>query len=702
MRNLFLLLVILAGITSGFAQKSGTAGDLTWYISTDTLYISGNGAMPDYSTSLSAPNFSPWTGSWNPALTTVVIEKGVTRIGNSAFYNMLGGLPMFNSLRKIIIPNTVKSIGSNAFYGCRAITEITIPESVESIGYRAFYSTAWETEQPDGVVYAGNVLYTYKGTMPDFTTITVAEGTKGIGGSAFSTYKGLTAIILPEGLKVIGASAFTNCSNLPEITLPASLETIEEGAFSGCAFHEIAIPAAVKYIPERTFYNCSSMKTIVLPENLDSIGQRAFYNCSALLSVEIPKNVKKIEYQTFSGCRALQSVSLPEGLTHIGLDAFVNCNALVTADLPKSLISLGQAAFSGCSRLKTVVIPDGIWEIPHSAFAGCRGMTSLYLPNHITSIGEWAFDDCSGLTDIVLPDSLKVIASQGFYGCSKLEHVDIPDGVISMGESAFSNCSRLKSVVIPFSIKNIENYAFMRCSSLNSIRVAWEAPIPVLSNVFYDVKFESTTLYVPEGTSDAYKAAPVWQEFMVEEVTGVSIEPDETEIIISWYPVEDAIEYLLSLYEDEELTTLLFTYRFGEDGQLIREEKKYDFRSVETGDSKIYSYAIEGLAEDMTYYYSLTAKNSSEEVIKMLTGEFTTDIATGTQDIHTASFSVYPNPVTETIFITGIPENTMITITDLSGLVILTTTEKEIRISEFPSGIYLLKAGEYTRKVIKN
>ena len=88
-------------------------------------------------------------------------------------------------LTSVTIPNSVTSIGSNAFYGCTSLTSVTIPNSVTSIGESAFYNTAWYNNQPDGVVYAGKVLYAYKGTMPANTSITIEEGTLEIAVSAF-------------------------------------------------------------------------------------------------------------------------------------------------------------------------------------------------------------------------------------------------------------------------------------------------------------------------------------------------------------------------------------------------------------------------------------------------------------------------------------------------------------------------------------
>ncbi len=228
-----------------------------------------------------------------------IIPEGVTSIGDGAFYDC-------SSLTAITIPEGVTSIGNEAFFDCSSLTTITIPESVTSIGYQAFSGTAWYDNQPDGVIYAGNVLYRYKGDMPENTTIEVKEGVVSIVASAFVFCNGLTSITLPSSLTSIGEDAFRDCSSLTSITIPESVTSIGN----------------------RAFWGCSSLTAINIPEGVTSIGELAFRDCSSLTAINIPEGVTSIGNHAFSGCSNLTSITIPESVTSIGFNAFMNCSNL--------------------------------------------------------------------------------------------------------------------------------------------------------------------------------------------------------------------------------------------------------------------------------------------------------------------------------------------------------------------------------------
>ena len=203
--------------------------------------------------------------SYCRSLTSINIPVGVTSIERSAFENC-------NSFTDITIPEGVTSIGMSAFENCNSLTDIAIPESVNSIGHSAFNGTAWYDNQPDGVIYAGKVLYAYKGDMPENTTIEVKEGIVSISEGAFVWCSNLTSITIPESVTNIGIGAFDECRNLTSITIPSSVTSIGDYTFRGCSsLASITIPEGVTSIGESAFYGCINLKVVKNFSNLNIV-----------------------------------------------------------------------------------------------------------------------------------------------------------------------------------------------------------------------------------------------------------------------------------------------------------------------------------------------------------------------------------------------------------------------------------------------
>ncbi len=151
--------------------------------------------MPDYENSS-----APW-GSQRNKIKKVVIENGVTSIGNNAFYYYPG-------LTSVTIPNSVTSIGNSAFYDCSGLTSVTIPNSVKSIGSSAFSGCS------------------------GLTSITIPNSVTSIGSSAFSGCSGLTSVAIPNSVTSIGGGVFSGCYNLQSITVnKVTPPSMGEGVF---------------------------------------------------------------------------------------------------------------------------------------------------------------------------------------------------------------------------------------------------------------------------------------------------------------------------------------------------------------------------------------------------------------------------------------------------------------------------------------
>ena len=229
-------------------------------------------------------------------------------------YNAVGNLSPAtqkkDSVKKVVIEKGVTSIGNDAFHNCNSLTSITIPDSVTSIGSFAFDSCS------------------------SLTNITIPDSVIGIGSSAFCDCSSLTSIVIPNSVTSIGSYAFDDCKNLTSITIPDSVTSIGNKAFSGCrSLTSITIPDSVTSIGSSAFSECRSLTSITIPDNVTSIGYFAFFNCSSLTSITILDSVTSIGYFAFFNCSSLTSITIPDSVTSIGEAAFSDCTNLKTISL---------------------------------------------------------------------------------------------------------------------------------------------------------------------------------------------------------------------------------------------------------------------------------------------------------------------------------------------------------------------------------
>ena len=432
---------------------------------------------------------------------TTVIPENVESIGNRAFYDCQG-------LTSINLPEGLKTIENSAFYNCTALANINFPQSITSIATGAFENSAWYQNLPDGEVYAGTILYCYKGTMPQGTTIEVKEGTKYIADGVFFWCSGLTGITLPESLKGIGKEAFTYCNNLTSVVIPNNVTTIGVRAFENCSdIKNLTIGNSVEYIGASAFYNCSSLTDIAISNSVTTIGDRAFENCSDIKNLTIGNGVEYIGAYAFDNCSSLTNVTLPNTLKTIEDCTFSRCSSLTDITIPASVNVIKTSAFSQCSSLANVTIGENVDTIYSGAF-NATAITNVKIPAGVKSIKGNIFQECNNLVSIVVDENNSVYDSRNncnaiietatntlvqgcngtfipegvetigaaFCGCHNIKKIEIPSTVTKIDANAFVYCVSLQSIVIPASVTSL-NVSFMYCDNLKSIVVEDGNPV---------------------------------------------------------------------------------------------------------------------------------------------------------------------------------------------------------------------------------
>ena len=472
----------------------GEDSGVTWRYDapTKTLYIEGNGPMDDYTISSNGSS-APWM-SYKTQMQTLIIENGVTSLGDYAFHDCA-------SLTGVEIPDSVVAIGEYAFSGCSNLYQISIPDSVTTINVGAFARAGLTNAYiPGSVTNLGNGLFN---SCASLTNVDFGDGITSISQSMFMNCSSLTSVTIPDSVTSIDDAAFDSCSKLTSLNIPNSVTNIGSYAFKDCRnlsdiyydgteaqWNTITIiSTGNNYLLNANIhflgggdveegdgyrYNTAT-KTLYIADDgpmADNItSDKRPWNAyrGEIQTVVIEKGVTNIGDSVFARCTSLTSVTIPDGVTRIAAAAFDNCSSLTSVEIPDGVTWIGERAFRGCSNMKSVTIPGSVGKIEREAFYGCSSLTSVTIPDSITSIGYGTFNGCSSLTSVTVPGSVSTIDMSTFAGCSGLTSVTILDGVGSLGMRAFEFCSNLTNVTIPDSVTRIENLAFNGCNNLTDV-----------------------------------------------------------------------------------------------------------------------------------------------------------------------------------------------------------------------------------------
>ncbi|NIJ43838.1 hypothetical protein FHR24_000277 [Wenyingzhuangia heitensis] len=467
------------------------------------------------------------------------IEYTVTSIGTGAF---LGN----TTVTTLTIPNSIKTIGENAFSNCTGLTTVSskILKPI-TINANVFENVAIENVDLKVLVNSKD-LHKATPVWQDFKTITEDESlstqfaVNGINYIVINTVDKIVAVakntayvgaavipstVIDENSTIeytvnsIGNSAFLDDTNLTGITLPVSVTSIGDSAFSGCiGLTNIVFPETITSIGNNAFSGCVDLSSIGVKMSTPiSINSSVFNNVTiGAIDLNVPIGTKALyeaaavwqDFKTITEDESLSPQFTVDGIKYIITDSAnkkvkvgINTGFVGVAIIPNkitnsdtfieySVTSIGKNAFSEASSLTSITIGDAITSIEKNAFKESGLTGDIIIPKSVTSIGEYAFAECVGLTSIELSESLTSIETY-----------------------TFSGCTGLTNIVLPESLTSLKDFSFDSCTGLTSVSVKMFTPTSINPAVFNNVDIAEIELKIPYTTKALYQVAAVWKDF---------------------------------------------------------------------------------------------------------------------------------------------------------------------------------------------
>ena len=318
--------------------------------------------------------------------------KPVTAVLPYAFMTKL-------SVREVILPSSITSIGEFAFWGDEGLSAVSFGSGMREIGASAFavcsIGSFFVDKDNEAFCEKQGVLLSKDGTALVLGTADgiVPDGVTHIKEEAFSGNQKISAVTLPDTLVSVGREAFGNSSLSGTLVLPDSVTQMGRGAFQYTAIQELSIGSGLEAIPMDVFLGCNMIQHVGIPDTVTFLGAGAFSSCTALKSVVLGRGLTRTG-AAFSNCPELTTITLPDTLRSIDNGCFNHCSSLSEINFPDGLASIGEDAFSGCA-FSEVILPDSVTQVGAHAFAACSALERVSLSENLTELGDHAFESCS-------------------------------------------------------------------------------------------------------------------------------------------------------------------------------------------------------------------------------------------------------------------------------------------------------------------
>ena len=327
-----------------------------------------------------------------------------------------------NSLKKVVLPSSLKTIGSYSFYGCANLEEVVLPDGLTNIEYEVFGECKKLTKAniPSSVTSLSSRIFRGCTSLKtiDLSTMT---GVNVITDNMFGE-SGLTTVRIPANITNISGYAFNNTPlKSVEFEDGSKLATISEGAFQSTQLQSITIPASVTGIGNYVFNNCQKLTKVYYADNsmLKSLGERVFDGCP-IDTFYIPKRLVSMSYQNFS--ETLEQIVVDKGNKFFELHDEV-------------LYSKAEGTLVYVPKKKTVLyIPEFVTKLNNGVLRYHYSLQTVVLPSSITDLGDSPFESDYNLKEVYCvtetPPSVRYLTS-GWYN-----KIIIPKGSMKNYEDA--------------------------------------------------------------------------------------------------------------------------------------------------------------------------------------------------------------------------------------------------------------------------